>query len=112
MTCKDLAPLLGSLGDGSLPPSEKQFAREHLASCTNCRAALERLLELEQRLGAGLAVPDPGEAYYKTQRTRLLQAAARTSAKGSGPAAPAEFRRPRVARFVWAAAAAILILAT
>jgi len=107
MTCKDLAPLLASLADGSLPPAEESLARAHLGSCAACRAAQGRFEKLEQLLGAGLSVPDPGEAYFKAQRARLL----RSAAQGSVSPAPAELRRPRGPRFVWAAAAAILILA-
>lgn len=113
MNCKDLEPLLASLGEGSLSPAEERRARAHLEGCGTCRAALARRGKLEQLLGTGLAVPDPGEAYFKAQRLRILQSAASpSSAADSGaPAAPARIRRPSHGRYAWAAAAAILILA-
>ena len=107
MTCKDVAPLLGSLGDGSLAASEDRLLRAHLESCATCRGAEDRLRKLERLLGEGLRVPDPGAAYFDAQRERLI----RSAGAGSASPAAAQVRQPRPLRFVWAAAAATVLLA-
>ncbi|HEV3028924.1 MAG TPA: hypothetical protein VG457_15200 [Planctomycetota bacterium] len=102
MTCDERAPLLSSLGEGSLGKAQEQELEVHLGSCERCRGLLARLRRMEELLGAGLGVPDPGSGYFRAQRERLLAA-------GAQPAIPRT--QPRRARYVWAAAAAILILA-
>jgi len=103
MTCDELAPLLPSLGDPGLKPAQEKALRAHLESCESCRATLAGFGRLQELLDAGMPVPDPGAAFFKAQRERILARA--------GSAATEKFRRPRGLRFVWATAAAILILA-
>src|SRR5579872_7467450 len=102
MNCDERAPLLPSLGDGSLGSAQERELRTHLESCERCRGQLGRLRRMEELLGLGLRVPDPGEKFFRSQRERILAA-------GAAPAIP--LLKPRKIRYVWAAAAAVLILA-
>ncbi|HLY74264.1 MAG TPA: zf-HC2 domain-containing protein [Planctomycetota bacterium] len=102
MTCEERAALIPSLGDGSLGSSQERELEAHVESCERCQGLQQRLRKVEELLEAGLRVPDPGEIFFRAQRNRILTA---------GPTAAGTLKQPRKVRFVWAAAAAILILA-
>jgi hypothetical protein len=102
MTCDERAALLPSLGDGSLGSAREKELDAHVESCERCRGLLQRLRKVEELLGAGLRVPDPGDKFFRAQRMRIL---------GTEASSATTLNPPRRARYVWAAAAAILILA-
>jgi len=102
MTCEERAALIPSLGDGSLGSAQQRELEAHVESCERCQGLQQRLRKVEEVLGAGLRVPDPGEIFFRAQRERILSA---------GATAAVALQRPRKVPFAWAAAAAILILA-
>jgi anti-sigma factor RsiW len=54
MTCADCVKSLGALVDAELPAGEVARIEEHLANCTECAAAHQRLLQTSSRLKGAL----------------------------------------------------------
>lgn len=95
MDCRRMDEILDDWVDGTLPESEAASAREHLASCAACRAALQELRGLVDRTASLPASLEPQRDLWPGIEARL--AAARPAA----PPSPARAFRPGLA---WAAA--------
>ncbi len=54
MRCDECTDALGPYVDGELPPEEAEAVRAHLASCPQCAAEHEAMIELSRRLKGGL----------------------------------------------------------
>ncbi len=50
MNCKDLEVLLSAYADGELAETHRDFIEEHLAGCSECRAALEEYKKTREKL--------------------------------------------------------------
>ncbi len=59
MSCERWEPLYTSFLDGELSTSDEQEMRDHLESCSSCRAEIESLRPLSEVLSVS-AEPDPG----------------------------------------------------
>lgn len=86
--------------DGELPPSEREAAEAHVASCEECRAAVAEargFIAASSRILMALDAV-PGGVLPASQKSSVL----------AGKRAPARFRVSRA----WMAAAAVLVLST
>jgi anti-sigma factor RsiW len=99
---------LNALVDGELSPEKLAIADEHLAGCTTCTAST-----LSQSLLKS-AIARAGRRYAPTQqlRERILQEAQYAPVrKAYGRSGDGLARTPRIGRFGWVPAAAILLVA-
>ncbi len=58
MNCRDLKELLSAYVDGELAQTQRDFVEEHLATCTECQAVVERYRQTGRQL-ASLRTPTP-----------------------------------------------------
>src|SRR5579863_9813804 len=105
MTCEEAGPFLPELSDGSLGDAERREVQAHLDGCAKCRVTRDRLSRVAGLLAPAARVPDPGEAFWQAQRSRILT-------RGAGaPVVPMTAFRRSLRRFGLAAAAAFLVAA-
>jgi len=71
MRCDEVRKLLIEYSDGELAPDERAAVREHVESCTSCRAELDALERVRVLLADdGYAAPDP---FYWTRFSARLR---------------------------------------
>jgi len=73
--------------DGMLAGIQRARAEAHLATCAECRAALERMVGLEHTLAEQIA-HDPGESYFRSFASRVEARIRPAGAPKLGPKAP------------------------
>ena len=102
--------------DGALNASEDAAAGRHLDDCSECRARLAALSELDASL-RGARAHDAGDEYFASFADRLGEKIAASSPAGSPAAAPASgglfgwWRSPRALALVGSTAAVLAVAA-
>ncbi len=108
-------PRLIAYRDGSLPAAERETIQEHLSLCPRCTRLLLELRDFEADAAqGGIAGAEPLKRHAWEALSRRLPAAASGQSPVVRPIAGAGRREApprRVARFAYAAAAALLLLA-
>jgi hypothetical protein len=82
MNCKDLAPLLDELIDGTLDERRASAVRGHLRTCAACTARLEETQGIVEQLG-GLEPLDPPPALWQRIDARLAGEQVADSKRGA-----------------------------
>lgn len=89
--CWHMRAWLNGLADGSLSGFSRWYTNLHAAGCPQCRAALEALRKLKDRLRSAASVTARGPETLSAERWAALEAAmdrvdAGASAGGTSPA--------------------------
>ncbi|HET6497102.1 MAG TPA: zf-HC2 domain-containing protein [Thermoleophilia bacterium] len=104
MKCAHVRKLMSPLIDGALEPAEADGVREHVRSCASCAAKLDAMQAADAGVRDALyrAVDGAEVSGYFTSRVLA------TIAEGEGKRIPLLWR-PRVRRFVLAAASTVVV---
>lgn len=108
MECNDIRELLSAYMDDVLDSAEKEAVDKHLVDCAHCRqelADLRKTVDVIKSLGEVV----PPEDFHNQLKQRLTVAAQKESIAKRG-LQQRVFQLSRMARFRWAAVAAVLIL--
>jgi anti-sigma factor RsiW len=108
MTCEELRPRLTALSVGELEPAEAAAAREHIARCADCAAAVLLDRQLTALLRASAA---PAPESVRRSVLAALRTEASRSADRAEPRRPSRRRHWRSLGLAALAAAAVLAVA-
>ncbi len=114
MTCNEIKELTVPYLELDLEPSSVRDVTAHLDGCAGCRAEMEAVRQVLVRV-KGMAVPDPGERFWKEFPNRVRREMERFQSPATALTEPSRHRRSWseaiAAKWTLALAASVLLVA-